>query len=164
MAYTVIRAENGGDASQGYYYEYLCASADDVADLPTEATNGGPRPGSLAYIESDSSARYILKVEREWGEYPMASGGGGGNSGILWVTEDTNTGELDTTWQTIHDAIVAGQLVFIKYVDVTEVSQVIICAAAQDNEATKFDLYINFNYTDVVYTTDNATGYPVAAE
>lgn len=65
MAYTVIRAENGGDASQGYYYEYLCASADDVANLPTEATNGGPRPGSLALIETDASV-YILKTDRTW--------------------------------------------------------------------------------------------------
>ena len=81
MAYSVIKAGDCGDSSIGYYYEYLCESDADIANLPTTAAGGGPRPGSLAYIESDSSARYILKINREWGEYPMASGGGGGNSG-----------------------------------------------------------------------------------
>ena len=125
MAFSVIRAENGGDATQGFYYEYLCESADDVANLPTTAENGGPRPGSLAYIESDSAARYILKIGREWGEYPMASGGGGGNSGIMMVdavyNDDTGYYDLSQTCGTIVTALKNKTPVFVNdyYGDIT---------------------------------------------
>lgn len=74
MAYSIIKTEQGANAGNGYYTEYLCESADDIATLPTEVENGGPRPGSLAFIESDSGARYILKINREWGD-------------ILWQAE-----------------------------------------------------------------------------
>lgn len=86
MAYSIIKTEQGANAGNGYYTEYLCESAEDIATLPTEVENGGPRPGSLAFIEDDSSARYILKISKEWGEYPMAGGGGGGDDGIVRIT------------------------------------------------------------------------------
>ena len=36
MAYSIIKTEQGANAGNGYYTEYLCESADDIATLPTE--------------------------------------------------------------------------------------------------------------------------------
>ena len=120
MAYSIIKTEQGANAGNGYYTEYLCESADDIATLPTEVENGGPRPGSLAYIEDDSSARYILKISKEWGEYPMAGGGGGGSTGggydavIRLDTLDrgaTWTGTLESgTFEAIQAKAEAGEM------------------------------------------------------
>jgi len=66
MAYKIIKKEPGFDPTNGDYIEYLCESADDIDDLPTSSADGGPRPGSLALIETDAAV-YILKVAGSWG-------------------------------------------------------------------------------------------------
>lgn len=113
MAYSVTKCDVGGSTASGYHYEYLCESADDISDLPTGASSteiSRPAPGSLAFVETDSSARYILKNSREWGEYPMAGGGGGGTGGgVMYVSaiydEVTNVESLDKTAQEIINCV-----------------------------------------------------------
>jgi len=65
MAYTIIKKEPGFDPTNGDYIEYLCESSSDISDLPTSPANGGPRPGSMALIETDAAV-YILKVAGTW--------------------------------------------------------------------------------------------------
>lgn len=68
MAYSVTKCDVGGSTANGYHYEYLCESADDIAGLPTGASSteiSKPAPGSLALIETDASV-YVLKCSREW--------------------------------------------------------------------------------------------------
>lgn len=66
MAYFVIRAETAGDREEEYYCEYLCEAEEDITSLPTAGSfEGGPRPGSLALIETDASL-YILTCSRQW--------------------------------------------------------------------------------------------------
>lgn len=120
MAFTVIKCEVGGSTSQGYYYEYLCESADDVATLPTGADSADitrPAPGSLALIEGDLSI-YMLTINREWSEVMSGTGGGGGGgtgSGVLAITatSDGQNAVLDKTWQQIFDHCASGGLAVV---------------------------------------------------
>ena len=114
MAYTVTKCDVGGSTANGYHYEYLCESADDIADLPTGADSteiSKPAPGSLALLEDGTV--YILKNNREWSEFSMAGGGGGstGGGGMLVVTatydENTDITTFNKTWQEIADAPLA---------------------------------------------------------
>lgn len=96
MAYSVIKTEQGANGGNGYYTEYLCESVDDIATLPTEVEYGGPRPGSLALIETDGTV-YILTNAREWSEFSMA-GGGGGTSGGYDAVIRFNSADRGETW------------------------------------------------------------------
>ena len=116
MAYTVIKTEQGANAGNGYYTEYLCESVDDIATLPTEVENGGPRPGSLALLEDGTV--YLLKNNREWSEFSMAGGGGstgGGYDAIIRLdTQDTGstwTGTVESgTFEAIQAKAEAGEM------------------------------------------------------
>lgn len=92
------------------------------------------------------------------------NGGGGGTSGVMVITENTDTGALSATWSAIRDALGAGKIVVISNPDVTTNMQSVICQTMQDNEATHFTVYINFDYQNAVYEADDAAGYPVAIE
>ena len=87
MAFTVTKCDVGGSTANGYHYEYLCESADDIATLPTGADSteiSKPAPGSLALLEDGTV--YLLKNNREWSEFSMAGGGGGAGGGANTVS------------------------------------------------------------------------------
>lgn len=61
MPYSMIRY--GAPNYVDKYYEYVCDTPEDVADLPAEPTLVAP--GSVAYVASDSS-KYRLNCQKVW--------------------------------------------------------------------------------------------------
>lgn len=176
MAFSVTKCDVGGSTASGYHYEYLCESADDIADLPTGASSteiSRPAPGSLAYIESDSSARYILKNSREWGEYPMAGGGGSTGGGVFIVTatfdEEAGTLTLDKTWLEIATAMSAGKIALL--LDVGDLSDYGAVYSTIATAAEQGDNYANITFIratidgpgSTTYTCSGPDEYPVFA-
>lgn len=176
MAYTVIKCEVGGSTSQGYYYEYLCESADDVANLPTGADSADitrPAPGSLALIEGDLSI-YMLTINREWSEVMSGSGGGGGGgtgSGVLAITGtiDGQNVVLDKTWQQIFDHCASGGLAVVYQVVGTDLAQTMPVSTVQDEGGGTYYVYSYLTMDDpeptkvLVFDTDSPDGYPSMA-
>lgn len=167
MAYKIMKREPGFDPTNGYYTEYLCESADDIATLPTEVENGGPRPGSLAFIESDSGARYILKINREWGEYPMSNGGGGSTgSGVLSIgmTVGEEYATLDKTWQEIFNHCSAGGFAVVVFAESDLSVQTLPVSEVNSSGSGLFFVYANALEGGAVetnsFSTESADGYP----
>lgn len=176
MAFSVTKCDVGGSTANGYHYEFLCESADDISDLPTGASSteiSRPAPGSLAYIESDSSARYILKINREWGEYPMAGGGGSTGGGVFIVTEtldeEAGTLTLDKTWLEIATAMSAGKIaILLDAGDLADggavYAQVATSAEQGDQSASVVFLSASADApTSMAYTCSGPDEYPVFA-
>ena len=55
--------------NEGFYHEYVCDSASDIANLPTgqdmARSKGKPRPGSTAIVSANSDI-YMLTNARSW--------------------------------------------------------------------------------------------------
>lgn len=153
MAYSVTKCDVGGSTANGYHYEYLCESADDIANLPTGASSteiSRPAPGSLAFIESDSTARYILKISREWSEYPMSSGGGGGTEAFVvtyTMDQQTMTVTCDKTFNEIMDGAATGAPVVVLVVsgDITAQAQI---STPMDDDAWLYAYFVSFSQAD----------------
>lgn len=170
MAYTVIKTEQGANAGNGYYTEYLCESVDDIATLPTEVENGGPRPGSLALLEDGTV--YLLKNNREWSEFSMAGGGGGGSTGggvmSIRATVDGQSVTLDKTWQQIYDHIAAGGFA-VTYLTTPEVgiAQTMPITLAEYSDDTYYVYAIQYasngSVTANIFDTNSTDGYPFMA-
>lgn len=91
-------------------------------------------------------------------------GGGGGSSGggVLVVHQD-EYGTLDKTWQEIHDALAAGQIPVIGYVDGNDAGMTIIGWGAFLNDAySLWGLGSNISQDDPWYSATSASGYPTA--
>lgn len=96
----------------------------------------------------------VLTVNSD-GEWEAAAASGGGQ--IMHVTETDGT--LGATWQEIHDAHVAGTLVYMARGGVTS-------SAGQILEGTDIDdgtylVYISWADTSVGFSTNSPDGYPV---
>jgi hypothetical protein len=88
------------------------------------------------------------------------SGGGSSGGGVLVLHEDEN-GTLDKTWQEIHDALGAGTLVTVVYVDGNDAFCTIIGATSNVNNV--YGLYqagYGPGANDPIYTASSANSYP----
>lgn len=89
------------------------------------------------------------------------SGGGSSGGGVLVVTDTDGT--LDKTWQEIHDAMAAGQIPVVGYVDGNDAGISIIGWGALIDDAYSLWGYgADISQDDPLYSATSASGYPTA--
>ena len=89
-------------------------------------------------------------------------GGGGSGGGVLVVRIDDDTGTLDKTWQEIHDALSAGQVVTVPFVESAGTTSAFIIGALITVE-DKYAVYVGDLNTKAAEAT-SADGYPVVLD
>lgn len=161
MAFTVTKCDVGGSTANGYHYEYLCESADDIANLPTGADSteiSKPAPGSLALLEDGTV--YILKNNREWSEFSMAGGGGGSTGGGVFVVHMTSSGEssvLDKTAGEIVEAVLSDKAVVVVDKALWEVDQYVaeFLLGSISNNGDAYEVVFGSDMTFIAATLDD---------
>ena len=92
------------------------------------------------------------------GDSGGGGGGGGGSSNVLVVTD--NAGTLDKTWQEIHDAVEAGQVVVFQQALDNALTLYGFAGIEADTGYYAVYLYNFGNSTKASYVTNSASGYP----
>lgn len=84
--------------------EFVCDSATDIENLPTNTAQGDNGeglydpccPGSHAFVIA-TSKHYMLNTDGEWVQVQMGGGGGGGTVSGLYADDD-GEGNVTVTW------------------------------------------------------------------
>ena len=91
------------------------------------------------------------------------AGGGGSSGGVLVVHMDENTGALDKTWQEIHDAVAAGQIVNIPLYNGETEAYTTLVGIAWLTSDDKYGLWVYGSSAQdpALAIADTANDYPV---
>lgn len=121
-----------------------------------KALGGGGGGGSdLPAVTSADNGDVLTVVNGSWDK---AAPSGGGGVLALNGTIDGNTITLDKTWQEIHDAITAGQFVFLRFSYDREVAVWICYGVSQPDNSC--EAWFFTGETIMTFTCVSANDYP----